>query len=85
MIDTVCIYKNKTYEIKNLINEQLSNNYDISYPVINLKNYGSDSSRTRALIIGTRKDICIPPTALYPKYRDVKLLYEMEIFIKKRG
>ncbi len=43
--------------IKEAIELNLGGLYNISYQVINFKHYGSPSSRTRTLVIGTRKDL----------------------------
>ncbi|MEG0518508.1 MAG: DNA cytosine methyltransferase [Bacteroidales bacterium] len=43
--------------IKEAININLSGDYNILYQVLNFKDYGSPSSRTRTLVIGVRKDI----------------------------
>lgn len=40
------------------------------FHIINFKNYGSNSSRTRTLVIGVRKDLSdiVVPIELYPDY-----------------
>lgn len=43
--------------IKEAIEANLGGLYHIGYQVINFKNYGNPSSRTRTLVIGTRKDL----------------------------
>lgn len=57
-------------KIKQAINDNLSSNYQIEFKVLNFKNYGANSSRTRTLVIGVRKDIPCHPHDLYPEYRD---------------
>ena len=61
------------------INNELSKTYIFSYKVINFKNYGSNSSRTRTLIIGVRKDQLntFAPYELFPSYRPEKTLKEI--------
>ena len=50
------------------IKSNLSNNYRISWRVINFKDFGVPSSRPRTLVIGTRKDLRnITPLNLFPK------------------
>ena len=55
--------------IRQAINDNLAKFYNIEYRALNFKNYGANSSRTRTLIIGVRKDISINPDTLYPAYR----------------
>jgi DNA (cytosine-5)-methyltransferase 1 len=53
--------------IRQAIDNNLSGEYNISYQVLNFKDYGCPSSRTRTLIIGVRKDLKeITPLDLYP-------------------
>ena len=53
--------------IKEAIESNLSTLYDISYNIINFKNYGCPSSRTRTLIIGVKRDFpYIRPCELLP-------------------
>lgn len=53
--------------IKESIESNLSTLYDISYNIINFKNYGCPSSRTRTLIIGVKREFeYIRPCELLP-------------------
>lgn len=63
--------------IKDAIDYNLGKEYDVEYKVLNFKNYGSNSSRTRTLIIGARKDLNINLESLYPAYREEKTLREI--------
>lgn len=56
--------------IKEAISLNLGNLYEIEFQILNFKNYGSNSSRTRSLVIGARKDLNIAPIELYPEYRE---------------
>ena len=70
-LNTICTDTDGTdKKIKQAINDNLSADYKIEFKVLNFKNYGANSSRTRTLIIGVRKDIPCDPNDLYPKYRD---------------
>ncbi len=61
--------KEKT--IREAIELNLGGKYNIHYQVINFKDYGNPSSRTRTLVIGIRKDIPeITPLDLMPSLRD---------------
>lgn len=55
----------------------LAKNYHIETQVLNLKNYGANSSRTRTLVIGVRrdqKDTC--PLFFFPDYQEEKNLFQ---------
>ena len=64
-------------KIKDAINTNLGDLYNIEFKVLNFKNYGANSSRTRTLVIGARKDLGIAPETLYPVYRKEKTLREI--------
>ena len=77
---TGCTLKDGTIlPIGKMIESKLSNNYLISKRVINFKNYGSNSSRTRTLVIGVKKDLSdiVVPIELYPDYREEKTLFDV--------
>lgn len=77
-LTTICTdLDGKDKKIKEAINTNLSALYDIEFKVLNFKNYGSNSSRTRTLVIGVRKDLGIAPETLYPVYRKEKTLREI--------
>ena len=63
--------------IEEAIDVNLSREYNIARKILNFKNYGSDSSRTRTLVIGVRKDLAISPETLYPEYRTERTLREV--------
>ncbi len=64
--------------IQNAINHNLSGNYNILFEVVNFKEYGSNSSRTRTLVIGIRKDIQnITPYDIFPKRKKAKTLKQL--------
>lgn len=53
--------------IQEAINYNLGGHYNILYKVINFKDYGCPSSRTRTLVIGVRKDIVdLTPNDIFP-------------------
>jgi len=57
-LNTVCTdIDGKDRPIKDAINLNLGGDYNILFEIINLKDYGSNSSRTRTLVIGVRKDL----------------------------
>jgi len=47
----------KDKQIKEAIDCNLAGKYNILYRVVNFKDYGCPSSRTRTLVIGVRKDL----------------------------
>lgn len=66
-------------EIGEVIRKELGQNYIIYSRILNFKNYGSNSSRTRTLVIGIEKkyqDI-ISPIELFPNYCEEKKLKEV--------
>lgn len=68
----------KDKEIKEAIEQNLGDKYNIYFDIINFKNYGSPSSRTRTLVIGTRKDLKeITPLDIFPSYENEKTLREV--------
>ena len=77
-LTTICTdLDGKDKKIKEAINTNLGDLYDIEFKVLNFKNYGANSSRTRTLVIGVRKDLGIAPETLYPVYRKEKTLREI--------
>lgn len=65
--------------IGDMILAQLGEKYTISHQVINFKNYGSFSSRTRAVVIGVEKKLSqfISPLELYPDYQKETALHDV--------
>lgn len=63
--------------IKDAIGENLGSDYNFIGKVLNFKNYGSNSSRNRTLVIGVRKDLGCNPETLFPAYREEKTLREV--------
>jgi len=61
--------------IKQAIGQNLSGEYNIHSQVLNFKDYGSPSSRTRTLVIGVRKDLKeITPFDLFPNQQHEQTL-----------
>lgn len=77
---TLCITPdNRTMPIGEYIREVLGSDYVISGRILNFMNYGSNSSRTRTLVIGVDKKYRnnITPYDLYPEYRPEKTLRDV--------
>lgn len=67
----------KLKTIKEAISLNLSGNYNIVGKVLNFKDLGVPSSRTRTLVIGVRKDLKeITPYDLFPNFSNSKTLKE---------
>lgn len=74
---TLCITPDdRIIPIDDYIRESLGHNYIITGRIMNFMNYGSNSSRTRTLIIGVDKAFRnnITPYDLFPEYRNEKTL-----------
>lgn len=77
---TLCITPDgRTVPIGEYVREVLGKDYIISGRVLNFMNYGSNSSRTRTLMIGVDKVYRnnITPYDLYPEFRPEKTLREV--------
>mgnify|MGYP001738091405 CR=1 FL=1 len=77
---TGCINKKgEVVSIGDMISEELGPSYLIYNKVLNFKNYGSNSSRTRTLVIGVDKRFSdeISPMELMPDYEEEKSLFDV--------
>ncbi len=65
--------------ISDVIYEELSGKYIIVSRILNFKNYGSNSSRTRTVVIGVSKEMSeyVAPIELYPTYVEEKTLKQV--------
>lgn len=64
--------------IKDAITFNLGGNYNILMKIVNFKEYGSNSSRTRTIVIGVRKDIQnITPYDIFPQKQKPKTLRQL--------
>jgi DNA (cytosine-5)-methyltransferase 1 len=60
------------------IQHNLGGNYNILSKIVNLKEYGSNSSRTRTLVLGVRKDVInVSPFDFFPKKQKPKKLIDL--------
>lgn len=66
-------------EIGQVITEELGSNYTIMNQILNFKNFGSNSSRTRTVVIGVDSNLSefISPLELYPLYSNEKTLRQV--------
>lgn len=77
---TLCITPDgRTVPIGEYVRETLGKDYIISGRILNFMNYGSNSSRTRTLMIGVDKAYRnnITPYDIYPEFRPEKTLREV--------
>jgi DNA (cytosine-5)-methyltransferase 1 len=63
--------------IKEAIKVNLENDYLIYSKVINFKDYGSNSSRTRTLVIGVKKELHFTPLDIFLEVKKEKILKEV--------
>lgn len=65
--------------ISDVIYEELSEKYIIVSRILNFKNYGSNSSRTRTVVIGVSREMSeyVAPIELYPTYVEEKTLKQV--------
>ena len=68
----------KDKPIKQAIDYNLSGEYNIHFQVLNFKDYGNPSSRTRTLVIGVRKDLKeITPLDVFPDQQPERTLRQI--------
>ncbi len=68
----------KDKKIREAIELNLGGKYNIHYQVINFKDYGNPSSRTRTLVIGVRKDLQeITPLEFMPELQKERTIREV--------
>lgn len=77
---TICTDNDsKEKSISEAIKLNLGNKYIYESKILNFKNYGGNSSRTRTLVIGVRKDLSsfVSPLDLFPDYVEEKTVREV--------
>ena len=65
--------------IGEVIYQELSEHYTIASRILNFKNYGSNSSRTRTVVIGVSKEMAeyVSPIEIYPPYVNERTLRQI--------
>ncbi len=78
-LNSVCTdIDGKDKAIRQAIDNDLSGEYNILYRVVNFKDYGNPSSRTRTLVLGVRKDIKdITPLDIFPDRQPERTLRQV--------
>lgn len=66
-------------KIGEVIYEELNEKYIIANKILNFKNFGSNSSRTRTVVIGVSKEMAeyVTPIEMYPAYVEEKSLRQV--------
>ena len=74
-LKTLCQDKdNSVAKIEAVLLKYLFKSYFIHSKVINLKDFGSNSSRTRSIVIGSRRDLDVNPIDLFPEQTKTKTI-----------
>lgn len=78
-LGTACLDVDGKYKaIKDAIAQNLEGEYNILYKIVNFKDYGCPSSRTRTLVVGVRKDILdITPYDIFPDKQKERTLRQV--------
>ena len=76
-MNTKCGKDGEERKISEAIKEELEDIYDFQTQVINFKDYGAHSSRSRCLVIGVRKDIPINIDELWPSKENSKTMRDL--------
>lgn len=77
-MNTKCIDHNNEKKIRQAFQDWLSDDYNYEDWIINFKDYGAHSSRTRTLVLGVRKDMKnIIPQDLFPSEEPEKNLIDI--------
>ena len=78
-MNTKCIDHDIEKKIKDAFDDWLNKDYIWEDKIINFKDYGANSSRTRTLVIGVRKDLAhkITPFELFPSKEKEKTLKDV--------
>ena len=77
-MNTKCIDHNVEKKIREAFTDWLSKDYIYEDRIINFKDHGANSSRTRSLVLGVRKDIKnIMPQDIFPEEEKEKNLKEV--------
>ena len=77
-MNTKCVDYDVEKKIAQAFEDWLSDDYNYEYWIINFKDYGANSSRTRSLVLGVRKDIKnIIPQDLFPSEEKEKNLIDI--------
>lgn len=78
-MNTKCVDHGEKKKIKDAFKDWLAVDYIYEEKILNFKDYGANSSRTRSLCIGVRKDLAskIDPGALFPSKESEKSLKDV--------
>ncbi len=84
-LSTVCTdIDGKERTIEEAVKLNLGGHYNILFEVVNFKDYGSHSSRTRTLVVGVRKDLPnISPFDIFPVKSKAKTLSQLFVGLEQ--
>lgn len=78
-MNTKCVDHNNEKKISQAFDDWLAPDYIFETKVLNFKDYGANSSRTRTVVIGVRNDLStnVSPSSLFPSKENSKTLREL--------
>ena len=74
---TKCGKEGQERKISQAIVDELSTDYTIDSKVINFKDYGANSSRSRCVVLGVRKDSNIDMLEIWPNKEEPKIMKDL--------
>lgn len=76
-MNTKCGKEGHERKISEAIRDELEKDYQFDSRIINFKDYGANSSRSRCLVIGVKKDIPLEITQLWPSKEIPKTIRDL--------
>ncbi|WP_336956186.1 DNA cytosine methyltransferase [Acinetobacter johnsonii] len=82
-MNTKCGKEGQERKISEAIQEELENLYVFDSKVINFKDYGAHSSRSRCLVLGVRKDVHLSIDNLWPSKKSAPNMRDLIYFLPR--
>lgn len=82
-MNTKCGKEGHERKISQAIHEELEDLYQFESKIINFKDYGAHSSRSRCLVIGVRKDINININDVWPSKESPKTMRDLIYYLPR--
>lgn len=76
-MNTKCGKEGQERKISQAIQDELEQDYIFEAKIINFKDYGANSSRSRCVVIGVRKDLPIEVAQLWPSREEPKSIRDL--------
>ncbi|PWF33561.1 DNA cytosine methyltransferase, partial [Yersinia pestis] len=76
-MNTKCGKNGQERKISQAIQEELDDLYKFEAKIINFKDYGAHSSRSRCLVLGVRKDVHLNIDDLWPSKENSKTMRDL--------